>query len=239
MPTLGKLASQLGKNILDQKLARVYIEVIDDGSPKDTRTDPRAFQYWPESISESQNVEYAQSSVPGGTLPLYQWVSLGPRAVSFTVYFSRDEDGGINTAGGGALSPVAAASGGGKVGQDKHNVDINGAIAWLRSLYYPAYADNRVYPPQILVLYMPNVFLGGTASTKQQEGSIGFIDCILTNITVDYKAFFPSGRPRIATADLTFNEVAQIPGEGVKFTSRTVWSGKMKETYTVEKSSKK
>jgi hypothetical protein len=210
----------LSSELINQKLATVHIEPVEGGSDP---AEKRAFQYWPESISDSQSSNYAIMDIPGASLPLYQFISLGERSISFTVYFSRDEDGAIDTEGGGGFVPT------GKVPQDKHNVDINGAVAWLRSLQYPAYPEGTYEPPHILKLYTPGVVLS-------PQGGLEVLTCVITQISVNWMSFFPSGTPRIATVDLTFSEVPQDPKKGgVSFVGRKDWNKLLKDSlkYTV------
>jgi len=233
----GKLSSELAKEVFNQKLANMYIEPIPnknagDDDPRLKAEKPRAFQYWPDGINESQSANWAANEIPGASLPLYQFISLGERPISFTVYFSRDEDGEITGKGGGGgvsnwekvKSAAKSFLGGGGIQQDKHNVDINAAIAWLRSLLYPAYKNNVYYPPRVLKLYVPNVKL--SAADKE------IIYCILVQVSINWMAFFPSGTPRLASVDLAFNEVAQVPEKGVKFYGRGHWRT-IAESYTV------
>lgn len=218
----GLLSSSLAKSLMNQKLATMYLGPIKGGA--EAYAEERAFQYWPESISDSQSSNYATMDIPGASLPLYQFVSLGERSISFTVYFSRDEDGEISGGFGfGVGSPE-------EVQEGKHNVDINGAVAWLRSLQYPAYPKNTYEPPHILKLYTPGVVL---SAKGVKEG----MTCILTQMSVNWMSFFPSGVPRIATVDLTFNEIPQDPKVGIKFTGRKNWHGVYydgKNNYSIE-----
>lgn len=68
----------------------------------DERTDAvkseryKILQYFPETITDNKAVNWVPKEIPGGSLPLYQWVSSGERQISFTAKFSCDVDYGAD-----------------------------------------------------------------------------------------------------------------------------------------------
>lgn len=94
MPTLGTLAAGI-QSVSATRRSEVYLtELNDDDRPAMTTGVPqwRKFQYFPESVSDTKQVNYQPKEVPGGTLPLYQFTGSGERAISFTAYFTTDVD---------------------------------------------------------------------------------------------------------------------------------------------------
>lgn len=202
------------------KSVRAYIIPISNetGNMED-ESSIRCFQYFPETISDSRQSNWTPKDIPGLSHPLYQWVSGGPREISFTAIFSRDTDVNINVSSASVTDRFVGAtdlysdSNTVQSGQidNFRNVDIPGAVAWLRQFTYPIYINNgtpvdRALPPKRLVLVMPGVRLN--------HSNPGFgaseVPCIMTQCDVTYEAFFPSGTPRLAKVALTFAEVIQI-----------------------------
>lgn len=165
------------------------------------------FQYNPESLQDTKGNNYQQKEVPGGSLPLYQWVAGGERLVSFTAMFTNDleplgEDGeyeGADTGGGlaltGQVSQIKSA------GIDNRNVDISGACAWLRQFVYPKYQEEvpNVLPPRKLFLVVPKTY-------------IDVMTCIMTQCDITINACWPGGAIREAEVQLSFAEIAQKAG---------------------------
>ena len=174
------------------------------------------FQFWPESLQDDYQPEYAEHMIPGGTHPLYQWVGGRGRTITFQAIFVSE----INTAHLtlGRLSSVDLTP------SRPYTVDIVAALSRLRSWMLPKYGEGGrlglTDPPQILKLAFGNTGLGGGSDV---------INVILRNAPVTYEAWFPDGQPRVATVDLTFNEIVQDPttaGAGraaVRFIDRTAF----------------
>jgi len=159
------------------------------------------FQYHPESLSDQQGTNYENIQIPGGSHPIYQWVSLGPRVISFSAQFTSDR-----------AFPLPALDVG-----NRHNVDINGVFAALRYLYYPLYdpsSDFRSSPPIRLFLVLPGTMLGHIAPP---------VPVIMTDMGMEIQQWHPSGQPKIATVNLTFNEIRQTSTGGVQFVGRDIF----------------
>jgi hypothetical protein len=183
-----------------------------------------AFQYWPESVSDTKAINYQQKDIPGGSLPLYQWVSGGERLITFTAIFTTD----VDLTAGEDDSPLIGTTENKIVdrlesaGVRSRNADIRSAVAWLRQYMLPTYAKSSntetrplTKPPTKLKLVLPNSGIGLAG------GNVTDVDKVLVVMTqcdVTYEAFFPSGLPRIATVALAF---AEVPQEGgfIKFPS--------------------
>jgi hypothetical protein len=186
--------------------ARGWITPLKIGSDKPVDADARAFQYFPESITDSKVNNYQAKEIPGLSHPLYQWTAGGPRELSFTAVFSAD-------------IPPADPD-----GPDRHkeliarNVDVDAAIAWIQSYQYPEYSKDvakadgprtgrdRPAPPRKILLTLPNVAINfGRPEICPDE-----MNCILLSAEVSRESFFPSGATRLAKVELTFAEIIQM-----------------------------
>ena len=183
------------------------------------------FQYWPASLQDDYQVEYAEHSIPGGTHPLYQWVSGRGRTITFQAVFTSE----VNTKRslGNFSGTVAAAGARGLADLSPsapYTVDVAAGLSMLRSWMRPKYAEDAglgtTAPPPILTLVLPGTEING----KNKDS----INVILRAAPITYEAWFPNGQPRVATVDLTFSEVVQVgrpsedgAGATVKFIDRT------------------
>ncbi len=171
------------------------------------------FQYYPVSLSEYITVEYDETIVPGGSHPIYQWVSTGEHTITMTVYLARDTVQVLVGRAGRKLEVKDMS-----VEEKLFNIDVADAINALKFLAYPTYSNlttiafnlNGIAPP-VCRLILPNSKLGG----DKKDG----IFVILKNLNIEYLAFFPDGTPRIATADLDFLEIINTP-IGFRFKDR-------------------
>jgi hypothetical protein len=226
MPTLGSLVSGLTP-ITSRRKADVYLVELDKDDNPVAEAAPmgRRFQYFPETISDTKAVNYATKEIPGGSLPLYQWVNSGARTLAFTAVFTTDVDHsrGVDDSAlpafGDPLQDFQDRLEGSAV-QD-HNAYIPGALTWLRRYMFPKYGEESgvgtplTEPPPKLELVFP------AQSHIERMGGIDAagITCIMTGCDINYESFFPSGNIRIATCSLAFAQVAQRGGT-VTFPSR-------------------
>lgn len=171
------------------------------------------FQYWPQSLVDDYQVEYAEYPIPGGSHPIYQWVGGRGRTFSFEAVFT-SELNTLRTEGGGSLTgtrATAAAIASSLVPSSDFTVDVSAALskirAWMRPSYSPGGRLGETNPPEILTLAFPNTKLGGTTSLSQ---------VILRAAPITIESWFPNGQPRVATVALTFSEIVQSPGSGDK-----------------------
>ena len=168
-------------------------------------------QYFPESLSDSRAVNYETKEIPGGSHPLYQWVSGGERQLSLTAVFTQENRLVRDAAGVGFGLPAEVPSQnpfGVAFSPDKHSVDIRGAIAWLRQFTYPSYSQGLASPPLRVRLTFPGMRLSvvpGTAITSDSLMSI------MTGCDVEYMQWWPDGVPKYATVSLSFSEIVQDP----------------------------
>ena len=203
----GLVSAFSGDMIASPKVAQVLIVPLDQEGKIAHDSEfggKKILQYWPESLSDSKGANWQSKDIPGAPLPIYQWVNGGERPLSFTATFSRDMDGEIGV----------------DVDEDKHNVDIDAAIAWLRMLSSNDYQKDgdmeaAVAPPTLWLSFM-GMALGynDSASVPKISTYDSGVYVILNSVEVERTDWFPSGRPRFATVSLSFFETMQI-GAGV------------------------
>jgi hypothetical protein len=188
-----------------------------------------ALQYWPESVSDTKATNWANKAIPGGNLPLYSWINGAERVISFSTIFATDVDVTKWTA-----DPTASQADDTFLGElkqkglDTRNIDIRGALLWLRSFLMPTYnADGTYLPPPKCEMVIPGSRLGyGAGGTSSNPDGI---ISIMTQCDIDYRAFFPNGVPRIASVSLSFAQLPQWLGI-VKFPGySSVFSGLVKD----------
>lgn len=235
---ISSLSAALVSKVPD-KTSAVYLIELDkkNDAPKKGDADKSSyvgFQYFPETLNDSKAVNYQQKEIPGGSLPLYQWVASGERLISFTAVFTCDVDYGATAlttdlSSGTAASVTAAALQGRlkSAGQLTRNPDLRGAVAWLRRYMLPTYegdafeGTNFTKAPNKLRLYIPNSGIGYAGGGISSNDSIY---CVMTQCEVTYEAFFPSGWCRALTVSLSFAEIPQRNG-GVYFPHANEKSG--------------
>jgi len=215
VPTLNTLSQSLLARVNQKKESAYLIDLNRATEGDDGRM---AFQYWPESISDTKAINYQQKDIPGGSLPLYQWISGGERLLTFTAIFTTDVDLIANQSSflqigeDNSMSERLTASGVGS-----RNVDIRAAVAWLRQYLLPSYEGSSTATggriltnaPSKLRLLLPN---SGIGLAGGDSVSVDSVRCVMTQCDVTHEVFFPSGLPRITTVSLAFAQVAQDGG---------------------------
>lgn len=187
------------------KVANVIICPLDpDGNFDNDLGGAKILQFWPESLAISKSPNWQSKEIPGSPIPIYQWMSGGERQFSFSAIFSRDMDGEMGV----------------DLKEDKYNVDIDAAMAWLSLLsssdYETAGDMQAAVPPPILWMsFMGQVIDYNYAAVSEgAKYSANGVHCVMTGMDFEIRNWFPSGRPRLASANLTFAEVIQI-GKGI------------------------
>lgn len=213
------------------RLARAYLQPVDLSPGEtppwaDTLSDSAvAFQYWPESIQDSRQVDWSPRPIPGGSHPIYQWTQSGERRISFTAIFTTDTDPHQFPAPDGdefvevdvrddayASAATNAVSG---IQKGVRDIDLRVVVSWLRWFTYPTYgtegSDLRVFEPAKVLLVLPNTRLGHRGTDH--------LLTVMTQCDVTYQAWFPGGHPRIIELSLEFAEVVQ-EGRRIRFHDR-------------------
>ena len=212
MAGLVGLATALGPGLLSEKRSMAtLISLLPDSDKPDTA---QAFQYFPETISDNKAVNWQTKEIPGGSLPIYQWVASGERTVSFTAQFSSDID--IVLLGEtGAINIQLAKTRLKNTGTEERNVDVRSAVAWLRQYMLPSYdsVGQRTIPPPKLKLRLPQSGIGlagGDSLATSQDADV--ILCVMTSCDVTWEKFFATGNPRLASVSLAFAQIPQYQG---------------------------
>lgn len=171
------------------------------GGSRLNSADALVFQYWPESLEDSYQVEYGTKQSFGATHPLFQWTGGSGRDITFTARFTSE----LESIYDGVSATGLSAS-------DRYTVDCRAALDYLRAGMLPSYGNGNdlntlAAPPSRFFLVMEGTRLGGQDKD--------WVLCLLRSAPITYEAWFPSGRPRIVEAALTFSECVQFSaGEG-------------------------
>jgi len=217
-----------GVNNIDDRAAQVLIAPVDDNGKVDLKKGARVLQYWPESLDDPFESGWQSKQIPGLNRPLRQWISGTDRTITFTAVFSCDQDGDVGSSDG-------------EVEEDKHNVNINAAIAWLRSLCSNDYVDvpgsgKMAKAPPVLWLHFEGTQLGynlGDRAPDNGAESDAGIHCVMDSCPVTYQEWFPSGRPKYVEVALSFSETIQIGGNVYAYGSSDF--SKLSGKYTLTK----
>lgn len=198
---LGALASKVGAGALFQK-----------------KTSPfQAFQYFPETISDTKSPEWVRKHVPGGSHPIVTFLNGGERILSFSAVFTQDKNpeplGLLQAALTGSFDLSLETIFGETPRKD--TCDIASAIAYLRKFTYPDYAQGVATPPPFAIVYLPNSGIIGQAQLALDSICGAMIQC-----DVVYEKFHRDGSARIAVVNLSFVEVVQV-GENWRFVGRS------------------
>jgi len=172
----------------------------------------QAFQYFPEKITDSRSAEYASKTVPGGSHPIYTFISGGERSISFDAIFTNENK--INS----GLS----------FKEQPYSIDIPQALRWLRTATYPTITNGGISKaPPLVVVYFPNSGIGGSEAMDGDSGvssNVGWnvsvpmgsdsvtgskIIGIMSSANITYEAFHRDGTPRIVTVSIEIKEVVQ------------------------------
>jgi len=213
------------------KLARVTIAKV--GPNGKINTDSiHPLRLNPESIEDEKTSNWVANQIPGQSNPIFQWVSGGPRVVSFDALVTKDtsdflilkdnplgklKDKAFNAIGAIAsnfLGVTVTASTfdalvGTDIGQDGTDLNIGGDLDYFRSLQYPTYEEGGrlATSPPIIVLYF--------GSTLSQEGSDppahGIINAktdlwILLDLKIKITKQLPNLAPMEAVVSFRFNQ---------------------------------
>lgn len=243
MGLVSSLSSILGARE-DRRIASCALVDMDDTGSADISS-RLAFQYFPETISDSYSTEWVQKNIIGGSHPIYQWIHGNARTISFEAVFTADIDEYSIGSNGplGALSnaisdigavassvsknPLGTAISVAKkaVGGGTESVDVAGALAWLKSKLYPDYQGGVASPPPKMVLLLPNSGIvsqvGVDVTSAGEDVSVDSVPVIMLSCNVTYEAFFRSGSPRVATVALEFAETIQTGTSDWNYVSRS------------------
>lgn len=187
---------------LPQRSAYLYPEILPGEEP--SPFDVFFFQYWPQEINDSFDSGWVDKPIPGGDQPIQQYVGGQPHSITFAAVFTAE----INDPGIPQLN----------IPGEKYTIDLVAARQRLESYTRPTYRQGGqlgvTEPPPRIVLVFPGLALG-----RDRDQLL----VVMKSINIVHQRFFPDGRPRIMTVNLTFQESIQFQskdGQGVRFIGR-------------------
>ena len=192
---------------------------IDPKTPPSLLLNERAFQFWPETISDSIDIGWSFKDIPGASHALAQWGSNNGRTITFEVQLHRFMKPRTSLSiieVVRTMASVLLTNPAGTIPKDERpfNVDIAEEIRFLRAFCYPYFDELEgiriTRPPPIAILSIPGIPLDDLTG-----GSVFY--AVMTGCDVTYTLLFPDGTPRRATVSLTFRQIVQRPEEGVFF----------------------
>lgn len=222
MAGLVSLSSAALQTIGERRSALRLIDLNPDRNDAQMMDRIFVFQYWPDQIVDSKEVNYQNKEIPGGSISLLQWVASGQRTLSFTAVFTCDNDlleiDGSESRRYGALR---------QIGEGDRNVDIRSAVAWLRRFLMPSYKGGSTangsmltIPPRKLLFHAPGTGIGMWGGDPGGNVAPDSVECVMTQCEVTLEDCFPSGLPRYTTVQLTLSQIAQKAGV-VRFPAMT------------------
>jgi len=217
----------------DGRLARVIIVKVNSKGKIDRSTlSTGELLLNPESVDDEKTSNWVANQIPGQSDPVYQWVSGGPRVVSFDALVTRDTsdflgpvknnpfdklaDKAINAIGAIAsnflgVTVTASTFTDSFSGPDTSQVGLDLSIAYklnyFRSLQYPKYEAGRLATsPPIIALYF-----GSTLSSLRGDPGSDDIDentdlWVLLDLKIKITKQLPNLAPMEAIVSFRFNQ---------------------------------
>jgi len=212
MPGVSELAAAINETNTE---ARGDVILTAMNAQTDDLEEDFIFQYFPESISDTKQINHQQKEIPGASLPLIQWVGSGERLISFTAYFASDID--YLAQGDSKADEIRQRVK--SEGLLRRNVDVRTALSLLRQFMLPTYGTAGglgvpvTFAPRKVRLFIPGSGIGVSGGVYGDSlVTPDSIFAVMTQCDITYVAFFPTGFPRIATVDLAFSQIAQVRG---------------------------
>lgn len=110
---------------------------------------------WPESLTDTMNANYSETSVLARSAPIYSYVNSGPRAITVNIQLHRDLMNNVNTENCSLL------------GVNVNTQDyVDTMIAQLQACALPRYAasEKMVNPPLVSVRFGNDLFCKGVVN---------------------------------------------------------------------------
>lgn len=226
-----------GKTIYDTKAlssgklfyARL-LKVNADGSV-DIKNEQAKFLLNPSAIKESKTTNWTQHNIPGQSDPVMQWVSGGPRTITFEALVTQDTSyhpydnkspnpiadlansaisavGSIASKFAGVNIPLTDVIGALIPNQDAAGEELS-IVNWLnyyRTLLYPTYASNGTLQqsPPLVILDIGRAT--SRAFTNKKNISPTDTVFVVTNLEIDITKFLPNLTPMEALVSFTLVE---------------------------------
>ena len=211
------------------KLARVTIAKV--GPNGKINTDSiHPLRLNPESIEDEKTSNWVANQIPGQSNPIFQWVSGGPRVVSFDALVTKDtsdflilkdnplgklKDKAFNAIGAIASNflgvTVTASTFDALVGTDTSKSGLDLSIAdsldYFRSLQYPRYEGGRLATsPPIIVLYFGSALSSTIGDPGEEEIDDNTDLWVLLDLKIKITKQLPNLSPTEAVVSFRFNQ---------------------------------
>ncbi len=173
----------------------------------------RAFQWFPESFSDSIEIGWEPKQVPGSSHAIMQWGGNGGRTFSFETLLYRNMAPLDLQRQQQTVLAVEALPDPSDPSNLPYNINIESMISWMRAFCYPRYVTGegfggtkitRPVSPPIAILNLPGMALN--------EDGADIVYCVVTGCDVTYEKLFPNGQPKVVKVNLTLKQVVQYPG---------------------------
>jgi len=173
----------------------------------------RAFQWFPESFSDSIEIGWEAKQTPGASHAIMQWSGNGGRTFAFETLLYRNMAPLTLQAQQQTILAVEGLPNPNEPGNSLYNINIESMVNWLRSFCYPRYVTGqgfggttitRPVSPPIAILNLPGMALN-------EDGS-DIVYCVVTGCDVTYEKLFANGQPKVVKVNLTLKQVVQYPG---------------------------
>jgi len=214
MPALATLSSSLDSTLNEARGDVILTKLAaENDAALPVSTFP--FQYFPETWSDSQEVNYNARDIPGGSMPIQQWINSGARVISFQAAFTCD----VDLVAQGETQQLTIFNLLKSAGVQRRNVDLRTVQTYLRTYRLPTYGGEAdtgaplTLPPPKCVLTIPRSGIGLIGGAINGDNPLpDSIVSYMTQCEFNVMACFPSGLPRVMTADLAFTQTPQLAG---------------------------
>ena len=206
---LAPIAAALGRGRVEVAQATMMGIDAETGA---TVLPERAFQWFPESFSDSIEIGWEPKQVPGASHAIMQWSGNGGRTFSFETLLYRNMAPLDLQRKQQTILAVEALPDPSDPSNAPYNINIESMVSWLRAFCYPRYVTGqgfgstkitRPVSPPIAILNLPGMALN-------EDGS-DILYCVMTGCDVTYEKLFPNGQPRVVKVSLTLKQVVQNP----------------------------
>jgi hypothetical protein len=224
------------------------LKINKDGSIDESSKTFGIFQINPATWEENKNSNWVGHNIPGQSDPVYQWISGGPRTLSFEALVTKDSAyfeklppnplaglaqdavnviGGIASAMSGLDVNALAASTIGFFSTPDPNskLSIANELNYYRSLLYPEYKTGVIErSPPLLILYAGSTFSSfGYLAESTIDSSIHV--WVLTNLKIQVTKQLPNLSPMEAYVSFQLTQYTTAPFSSSQFTTGATQSG--------------
>lgn len=231
-------AKEVGSNKGTYKKAAIF-KIDDKGNILENNAG--VFLLNPSAIEESKSANWVQQSTPGSSDPIMQWISSGPRTVTFEALVTADTSAydssasvvpGEESTSSQALNFIGdlassffgiktppPPSGPATTDRAGDSLDITNILDYYRSLLYPIYDDinnprSLRQSPPLVVLYFGKALI---KKRYQKRISNNHDLWVVTNISIRTTKQLPNLAPMEATVRFTLTQYTIKSFDGRRF----------------------